>query len=53
MEKYLNTHPEAWNGLIKHHEEIKKTHLGELLKDEARNKELLIQHSDIVLDLTH
>lgn len=45
--------PHAWDHLKSHHKELEKTHLRDLLKDEKRNSELLLKHSDIVLDLTH
>lgn len=46
-------YPKAWSPLYEQHEHLKKTHLKELLKDDERNKHLLVQHSDMVLDLSH
>ena len=46
--------PSEWKNLDEHfHNKINNTHLAKLLSDEERNSKLLIQHSDILMDLSH
>jgi hypothetical protein len=45
--------PKTWAPLFENYEHLKSTHLRELLKDEKRNDQLLVKHSDIILDLSH
>ncbi|EAR82568.2 glucose-6-phosphate isomerase (macronuclear) [Tetrahymena thermophila SB210] len=44
---------ELWANLQKHDAELSKTHLRDLLADKERNKHLIFEHDNIVLDLTH
>lgn len=48
------SHPQSWNNLFTHHQQnLNKIHLRDLLRDEKRNEALLVQHDNIVLDLSH
>ena len=44
---------DIWQNLSNHHNDLKKLHLKELLKDKTRDSALLFEYDNMILDLSH